>query len=228
MVIDLIQDDWQKEKRDFLQSLNRISSLPRTSMTGAGSGGPRTPQIVSSASSPQVSYGPSGMELTPASNKPILEKKASAYGEVVKNLNSSRERGLPFKVMQFHFVLIRFIIWLPIVIGNNLVLAISSPLHLCLLDMYLNFLDLSFFLFFDFEGASWLTWCCHVMVGLLKCVFTICLTSSICPHSLLQLSRLLMTVWASIHLGGSQLVCKRYGTSSRWAGSILIFAKVMN
>ena len=49
-------------------------------------------------SSPQISSGPSSMGLAPLANKPVLEKKASVYAEVVKNLNSARERGLPFKV----------------------------------------------------------------------------------------------------------------------------------
>lgn len=55
-------------------------------------------QIVSIASNHQVSPGPSTMDLVPLGNKPILEKKASVYAEVVKNLNNARERGLPFKV----------------------------------------------------------------------------------------------------------------------------------
>ncbi|KAI4341250.1 hypothetical protein MLD38_025995 [Melastoma candidum] len=53
--------------------------------------------IASAVSSPQISYSPSGTEVVPAVNKPLLEKKATAYGEVVKNLNSLRERGLPSK-----------------------------------------------------------------------------------------------------------------------------------
>ncbi|KAI4319612.1 hypothetical protein MLD38_033192 [Melastoma candidum] len=96
-MLKVMEDDWRKEKRDFLQSLNRIASLPKTNMSPAGTGGSPIPQIASAASSPQISYGPSGMEIVPAVNKPLLEKKAAAYGEVVKNLNSSRERGLPFK-----------------------------------------------------------------------------------------------------------------------------------
>lgn len=40
------------------------------------------------------------MEIVAVANKSILEKKASVYGGVVKDLNSARERGLPFKVMK--------------------------------------------------------------------------------------------------------------------------------
>lgn len=49
-------------------------------------------------SSPVVSSGPSGLELALLADKPIVEKKAAAYAEVVKNLNSARQHGLPFKV----------------------------------------------------------------------------------------------------------------------------------
>lgn len=49
--------------------------------------------------SPHVSTGPSSFDLASlASNKPIVEIKAAACGEVVKVLNSARERGSPFKV----------------------------------------------------------------------------------------------------------------------------------
>lgn len=54
--------------------------------------------MASMASSPQISSGPSGMELVPLANKPLLEKKATVYAEVVKNLNNARQQGLPFKV----------------------------------------------------------------------------------------------------------------------------------
>ncbi|KAK3405488.1 hypothetical protein EUGRSUZ_K01999 [Eucalyptus grandis] len=96
-MLKVLEDDWQKEKRDFLQSLSRISLLPKTNIVDSGHGGARLPQIASTVSSPQVSSGPSGMEIVAVANKSILEKKASVYGGVVKDLNSARERGLPFK-----------------------------------------------------------------------------------------------------------------------------------
>ncbi|CAI9765651.1 unnamed protein product [Fraxinus pennsylvanica] len=96
-MMSVLEEDWQKEKRDFLQSLCRISTLPRTNISELSSGIIRQGQIVPTTSSPQVSFGPSGMELAPLANKSILESKAAAYAEVVKNLNSARERGLPFK-----------------------------------------------------------------------------------------------------------------------------------
>ncbi|KAL2464644.1 Nuclear pore complex protein [Forsythia ovata] len=72
-MMSVLEEDWQKEKRDFLQSLSRISTLPRRNISDSSSGITRQGQIVPATSSPQ------------------------AYAEVVKNLNSSRERGLPFK-----------------------------------------------------------------------------------------------------------------------------------
>ena len=56
-------------------------------------------QLVPVASSPQVSN--TGTELVSLANKPIHEKKAHVYAEAVKKLNSSRERGLPFRVWSF-------------------------------------------------------------------------------------------------------------------------------
>ncbi|KAF4354690.1 hypothetical protein G4B88_029534 [Cannabis sativa] len=96
-MLKVLEEDWQKEKRDSLQSLSRISTLPRTNMIVSSSGGARSGQIVSMTSSPQASSGASSMQLVPLANKPILEKKAAVYAEVVKNLNEARERGLPFK-----------------------------------------------------------------------------------------------------------------------------------
>lgn len=91
------------EKRDFLQSLSQISTLPRTNVTYTTSGGSRPGQVASITSSPHVSSGPSSMELVPLASKPILERKASVYAEVVKSLNNARQCGLPFKVRLFLF-----------------------------------------------------------------------------------------------------------------------------
>ncbi|XP_004486689.1 nuclear pore complex protein NUP93A-like [Cicer arietinum] len=94
-MMKVLEEDWQKEKRDFLQSLSRISTLPRTNMIANSNVGTRPGQIVSMASSPQVSSG--SMEIVPTTSRPIVEKKASVYAEVVKNLNRARQSGLPFK-----------------------------------------------------------------------------------------------------------------------------------
>ncbi|PIA48340.1 hypothetical protein AQUCO_01400741v1 [Aquilegia coerulea] len=97
-MLHVMEEDWQKEKLDFLQSLSRFSTLPRTNSSNALT--PRVNplgQMVSMASSPQVSAGQSGMELVPLGSKSILDQKASVYADIVRNLNNARERALPFK-----------------------------------------------------------------------------------------------------------------------------------
>ncbi|KAK4432109.1 Nuclear pore complex protein A [Sesamum alatum] len=96
-MMSVLEEDWQKEKRDFLQSLSRISTLPRINIQDSSSGVSRQGQIVPFTSSPQVPSGPSSMESAALANKPVIERKAAAYAEVVKNLNSAREHGSPFK-----------------------------------------------------------------------------------------------------------------------------------
>lgn len=96
-MIKVLEEDWQKEKRDFLQSLSRVSTLPKSSFGDASTKGARSGQLASLASSSQVSAGPSNTDLVPSANKSILDQKASVYAEVVKNLNKARECGLPFK-----------------------------------------------------------------------------------------------------------------------------------
>ncbi|GLT45271.1 hypothetical protein SLA2020_191120 [Shorea laevis] len=95
-MMKVLEEDWQKEKRDFLQSLSRISMLPKANIIDKSSGSTPPGQMVPIASSPQVSPALS-MELVPSANKPIVERKMSVYAEVVRNMNNARERGLPFK-----------------------------------------------------------------------------------------------------------------------------------
>ncbi|XP_050217014.1 nuclear pore complex protein NUP93A-like [Mercurialis annua] len=96
-MLKVLEEDWQKEKRDFLQSLSRISTIPRTNAIDTSTRGTRSGQIASVSSSPHVSSGPVGMELVPLASMPIVEKKASLYAEIVKNMNYAREHGLQFK-----------------------------------------------------------------------------------------------------------------------------------
>ncbi|GMI65874.1 hypothetical protein like AT2G41620 [Hibiscus trionum] len=96
-MMKVLEEDWQKEKRDFLQSLSRISTLPKINMIDKSISGSHSGQIVSMASGSLVSSGPSGMELVPLASKPVVEKKMSVYAEVVRNLNNARQKGLPFK-----------------------------------------------------------------------------------------------------------------------------------
>ncbi|KAK4267521.1 hypothetical protein QN277_024290 [Acacia crassicarpa] len=93
-MMKVLEEDWQKEKRDFLQSLSRISTLPRTNMIDTSNVGTRPGHLV--ASSPQASSGIAGSETVPLASKPVVEKKVAVYAEVVKNLNKAREGALPF------------------------------------------------------------------------------------------------------------------------------------
>jgi len=93
-MLKVLEEDCIKEKRDFLHSLSKTSMLPKTKMINS-SRGSHAGSLV--PLSPQVSSKP-GTELVSMTNKPIHEKKAYVYAEVVKKLNSARERGLPFKL----------------------------------------------------------------------------------------------------------------------------------
>ncbi|KAL2591041.1 hypothetical protein AAZV13_13G321600 [Glycine max] len=96
-MMKVLEEDWQKEKRDFLQSLSRISTLPRTNIAANSNVGTLPGQIVSVSSTSQVSSGMPSMEIVSLTGRPIVEKKASVYAEVVKKLNKAREAGSPFK-----------------------------------------------------------------------------------------------------------------------------------
>ncbi|KAL7134184.1 hypothetical protein ABFS83_11G010000 [Erythranthe nasuta] len=96
-MMSVLEEDWQKEKRDFLQSLSRISTLPRTDIRDSNSGVSRQGQIVPMTSRSGVSSVPSSLEPALLANKPVIEKKAAAYAEVVKSLNAARKNGSPFK-----------------------------------------------------------------------------------------------------------------------------------
>lgn len=95
-MMTVLEEDWQKEKRDFLQSLSRITSLPRTNVGGSSPASGHYNQIVS-VSRPHLSPMPSRMELAPQADKSVAEKKAAVYAQTVRTLNDARERGLPFK-----------------------------------------------------------------------------------------------------------------------------------
>ncbi|KAL6509042.1 Nuclear pore complex protein nup93a [Orobanche gracilis] len=96
-MMSVLEEDWHKEKRDFLQSLSRISTLPRTNTSNFSSAINRQGQIVPATSSLEISTGPSSMVPAHLANKPVIEKKAAAYAEVVKSLNNARLHGLSFK-----------------------------------------------------------------------------------------------------------------------------------
>jgi len=53
------------------------------------------------------------MEIVPLTGRPIVEKKAAVYAEIVKNLNKARESGLPFKVCPVLSSSVKFIMRFP-------------------------------------------------------------------------------------------------------------------
>ncbi|KAF7022022.1 hypothetical protein CFC21_034868 [Triticum aestivum] len=97
-MMQVLEDDWQKEKRDFLQSLSRLSTLPKRNTNLAG-GLSRYALMPSSASSPQASSGLPAAEVMPIPNKTIIDSKSSVYAGVVKDLNDARGRSLPFSAL---------------------------------------------------------------------------------------------------------------------------------
>ncbi|RAL51868.1 hypothetical protein DM860_010586 [Cuscuta australis] len=52
-MMSVLEEDWQKEKRNFLQSLNRMSTLPRANISESSPGNARQRQLVSLNYSPQ-------------------------------------------------------------------------------------------------------------------------------------------------------------------------------
>ncbi|CAH8323796.1 unnamed protein product [Eruca vesicaria subsp. sativa] len=73
-MMKVLEEDWRKEKCDFLQSLSRISFLPKTNMTDA-SREANAGQLVPVGSSYRVS-STLGKELVALANVPIHEKKS--------------------------------------------------------------------------------------------------------------------------------------------------------
>ncbi|KAG8097280.1 hypothetical protein GUJ93_ZPchr0013g35821 [Zizania palustris] len=68
-MMEVLEDDWQKEKRDFLQSLSRLSTLPKRNTNLMASG---------------------------LSHPALMPSSASIYAAVVRDLNDARGRSLPF------------------------------------------------------------------------------------------------------------------------------------
>ncbi|GKU89810.1 hypothetical protein SLEP1_g3899 [Rubroshorea leprosula] len=96
-MVSAIQEAQKDNVRSFndytmkvLESLSRISTLPKANIIDKSAGGTPPAQLVPTASSPQVSSALC-MELVPLASRPILEKKMSVYAEVVRNLNKARE-----------------------------------------------------------------------------------------------------------------------------------------
>lgn len=133
----LQQDDWQKEKRDFLQSLSRLSTLPKrnTNLSTSGLAGPAL--MPPSTFSPHTPSGLPSAEVMPIPNKTIIEKKSSVYAGVVRDLNDARGRSLPFKVRS-RFSILSAISQLEVstiqsLLSKNSILINSLKFVLCIL-----------------------------------------------------------------------------------------------
>ncbi|KAJ7570302.1 hypothetical protein O6H91_01G114000 [Diphasiastrum complanatum] len=93
-----ILDDWQKQKRDFLNNLSRLPPTPaygmgKTSTIKASS--PQDLSLVPGTRRIQETHTQETLALGPQN---MVEKKRAAYADVVSRLNSARERSLPFQV----------------------------------------------------------------------------------------------------------------------------------
>jgi hypothetical protein len=98
-----MQDDWMKEKREFL---NNLSRLPHAS-SNAGVQSVSTNAIQPYQGSTAIAPLRVQDTLRSSDNISSIQKKAAAYADVVMRLNEARERSLPFKVslgcsQQFH------------------------------------------------------------------------------------------------------------------------------
>jgi nuclear pore complex protein Nup93 len=81
-----------------LQSLNRLSTLPKRNSNLLTSGNARSALMSPSTSGPHASSGLPSTEVMPIPNKTIIENKSSVYAAVVRDLNDARGRSLPFSV----------------------------------------------------------------------------------------------------------------------------------
>lgn len=90
-----LEDDWQKEKRDFLHSLSRLPLTSGQSVSSPSFGVKQgvQSQVVSASSKPSQD-----MQVYNIGHNTLLERKAAAYAGVVVKLNTSREYGIPFNV----------------------------------------------------------------------------------------------------------------------------------
>ncbi|KAH7429846.1 hypothetical protein KP509_09G068400 [Ceratopteris richardii] len=87
-----LEEDWQKEKRDFLHTLNRLPLNPPQNV-----GSPlATRQSTRSQIVPFVPKSSQESQPYTTRHDNIVEQKATVYAGVVIKLNASREHGTPF------------------------------------------------------------------------------------------------------------------------------------
>ncbi|KAG0576106.1 hypothetical protein KC19_5G056000 [Ceratodon purpureus] len=98
-MLKVVEDDWAKEKRDFLNNLSRLPQAPPNSGNQRSSGHAVQPYQGSSTITPlRVQDTPRGSESVFTAHQNMDSRKAAAYANVVTRLNEARERSLPFKV----------------------------------------------------------------------------------------------------------------------------------
>jgi len=94
-----MQDDWMKEKREFLNNLSRLPQAPSNKGNQGVSANAIQPYQGSTAITPlRLQDTPRGSESVSATQQNLDLRKSSAYANVVTRLNEARERSLPFKV----------------------------------------------------------------------------------------------------------------------------------
>lgn len=93
-----LQDDWNKEKREFLNNLSRLPHAPSSVGGPTSSTNAIQPYQGSTAITTRPQDITRGSESMPATQQDMVARKAAAYANVVMRLNESRERSLPFKV----------------------------------------------------------------------------------------------------------------------------------
>jgi len=94
-----MQDDWMKEKREFLNNLSRLPHAPSNVGNQGASANAIQPYQGSTAITPlRLQDTPRGSEPVSSTQQNMDSRKAAAYANVVTRLNEARERSLPFKV----------------------------------------------------------------------------------------------------------------------------------
>jgi len=103
-----MQDDWMKEKREFLNNLSRLPHAPSNAGVQSASTNAIQPYQGSTAITPlKLQDTPRGSDNVSSTQQSAVSRKAVAYANIVLRLNEARERSLPFKVslgcsQQFH------------------------------------------------------------------------------------------------------------------------------
>uniref|UniRef100_A0A7I4E781 Nuclear pore protein n=1 Tax=Physcomitrium patens TaxID=3218 RepID=A0A7I4E781_PHYPA len=96
-MLKVLEDDWMKEKREFLNNLSRLPQAPSNVGQSAITNAIQPYQGSTAITPRRLQDTPRGQENVSAQQN-VVSKKAAAYANVVMRLNEARERSLPFKV----------------------------------------------------------------------------------------------------------------------------------